>query len=186
MAWKRTGIAACLLLTACGKGGASTYVGKVTDPGADAVIGAVSDGAEITVYLCGGPNSYATDTRWLRGPVDAAGAFSVESEGFTVAGDVSGGHVITDLGITLSWTMAEASGDLEGVYQSEGACRTGAVVGDFAGDGTMQLQGTWCDGAGKFMQVTPIMPIALTAEGLEARVETSPASIFLLTRVTAP
>lgn len=186
MAWKRTGIGACLLLTGCGQGGASTYVGKLTDPGADAVIGAVSDGAEITVYVCGGAKTYAGDTRWLRGPVDANGGFSLVSDGLTVTGDVSAGHVVTDAGITLSWTMAEASGDLEGVYESRGACRTGAVVGDFAGDGTMQLQGTWCDGAGKFMQVTPILPIALTAEGIAAKVEIAGAGRFFLTRVEKP
>jgi hypothetical protein len=187
MAWKNCGIAACLLLAGCGgTHGVETYVGRVTDPGTDAVIGAVSDGAEITVYLCGGAKSYATDTHWFSGKVDDSGKFSLAADGFTITGDVTAGHVVTSAGITLSWTMAAASGEVEGVYESQGACRTGAIVGDFAGDGTMQLQGTWCDGAGKYLQVTPILPIALSARGIEAKVADGSSKTFFLTRVTAP
>lgn len=187
-------IPALLALSAVGCGDevtVSTYVGKVTGPSADAVVGLVSDGERVQLYLCGGPSTYATHSRWFQGPVAADGSFSIESGGFVATGGVSegSGELKTDAGETLSWTARPASGDLEGLYAAfDGSCRTGAVVGDFDGDGTVDLQGTWCDGRDAFAQVTPIMPIATSSRGIGVRVqlESEPQKKLFVDRVRAP
>lgn len=186
--------AAALLLAAlaagCGdEAAAPAYVGKVTDPEADAVVGMVSDGERVQLYLCGGPRTYATLTHWFQGPVASDGTFSIESGGFVATGDLEAGagEVKTDDGQTLSWSVQPASGELSGLYAAmDGSCRTGAVVGDFDGDGALELQGTWCNGKDIFAQVTPIMPMTPSARGLAVDVRIDPPKQLWVDRVRAP
>lgn len=186
------GTLALLGVLAAGCGNQETapaYVGKVKDPGADAVVGMVSDGERVQLYLCGGHATYASLTRWFQGPVASDGTFSIESGGFVATGDVGdlAGEVKTDDGQTLSWAVEPVTDDLSGLYAAmDGPCRTGAVVGDFDGDGVLDLQGTWCNGKDIFAQVTPIMPMVTTARGLGVRVQTDPPKDLWVDRVRAP
>jgi hypothetical protein len=154
---------------------APAYVGAVA--GTDAVVGAVSDGARVTFYLCGGPKSLATLTRWWRGDVDASGGYQLSAEDgeWTVRGHLGGGagEIHTDDGRTLAFETRAVAGPVAGLYDAlDGACHTGAVVGDLDGDGATRAQGVWCDGEGKFAQVTPIhAPLEVTTSGLEVRVD---------------
>ncbi|MFT3765509.1 MAG: hypothetical protein QM820_08350 [Minicystis sp.] len=166
---------------------APAYVGKVTD--SDAVVGMVSDGERLQLYLCGGPETYARYTRWFQGPIAADGTFSIESGGFVAEGDLArgGGTVRTDDGQTLSWSVTPADSALGGLYAAmDGSCRTGAVVGDFDGDGELDLQGTWCNGKDVFAQVTPLLPIALTDRGVRVSVQIDPPKVLFVDRVRAP
>jgi hypothetical protein len=199
MARRNTGLAAVLagsLLAACGPPArTSTFVGEVT--GQDAVIGAVSDGARVSFYLCGGPSSYATMTQWIEGAVAADGTLDISGGGFRVTGRIGGqgrspfgsGQIQTPGGEALPWTVGPAIAPLEGLYQTmDGSCRTGAVVGDF-GDGLgIRLQGTWCDGGSRYAQVTPIRsPLTLEAgEDIAVRVEAAGYQALLVSRLVAP
>jgi hypothetical protein len=202
MAWSYTGLVAALagsLAAGCGgaAAGTSAFVGEVTDQGQDAVIGAVSDGARVSFYVCGGPSSYATMTKWIQGPVAADGTLDISGGGFRVTGRIGGegqsplgaGRIQTPAGEAVSWTVRPAVGSLEGLYQTmDGSCRTGAVVGDF-GDGLgVRLQGTWCGGGSQYAQVTPIRsPLALEeGEDIAVRVEAADAQALLVSRLVAP
>ena len=185
----------CLLTAGCAGNVASdpapTYVGKVTDPGQDAAVALVSDGSKVTFYLCGGPLSFDKITRWFQGDVGSDGMFALEkSGGFTVTGDVGAGTGVltTDVGQELAWTVRPTENEEEGLYSAmDGSCRTGAIVGDLEDNGTVRLQGTWCDGEGRFAQVSPLAPAhMLTTTGIDVRVNVSPAKSLYVDRVVHP
>jgi hypothetical protein len=168
---------------------APAYIGKVTDTGSDAVVGMISDGDRVQLYLCGGKTTYATLSHWFQGPLATDGTFSIESGAFTATGDVGAGtgKIKTDDGQTLSWSVRPAQGELEGLYAAmDGSCRTGAVVGDFDGNGVVDLQGTWCNGEGRFAQVTPLRLLTLGDLGVQVTVQIDPPKSLYVDRVRAP
>ncbi len=172
-------------------GAAPTYLGKVGGTGQDAVVGVVSDGSRVSFYLCGGPLSFATVTRWFQGTVTSGEAFTLEpSGGFTGSGDLGAGSgtILTGTGETLAWTVRPTAGADDGLYSAiDGSCRTGVVAGDLDGDGTVRLQGTWCDGLGHFAQVSPLVPADLfTAQGIDVAVVGEDVPSFFVERVLQP
>lgn len=186
----RAGVAMAALVLGAGCGDervAPVYVGSVAQ--SDAVIAAVTDGDEVAVYLCGGPETFDTYTRWFKGTVDARGAFSIKKDGFVAAGDLTAGTgtVTTADGTKLSWSMRPTEGAVEGLYATvDSGCRTGAVAADFDGDGVIEVQGAWCDAESRFAQVTPIMPIAVTDRGLALSVLIAPVKGLWVDRVRLP
>jgi hypothetical protein len=188
----RLGIGALTLFLAAGcsmstEDAAPAYVGKVT--GTDAVVAAVSDGARVQLYVCGGDSTFETLTHWFQGPVGADGTFSIQSGDLTAQGDITSGEggVTTKDGTVLSWKLAPAAAEMHGLYATmDGSCRTGAVVGDFDGDGVTDLQGVWCDGEGKYAQVTPLMPMVVTERGIGVKVLVTPPKDLYVDRVRAP
>jgi hypothetical protein len=199
MAWlseRRWGLSAAALVAVlavgCGGGqaqNAQTYVGRVTTAGADTVIGAVSDGVDVSFYVCGGPTSFAT-SRWILGSAGSNGAIDLSSNGSHVTGNLQSGSgtIAADGQTALSWTVRLASGTLEGLYQSfDGQCRTGAVVGDFGDGRGLRMQGTWCDAASHFAQVTPIKnPLTLDPQGIEVSVDPPGPANLVLARLVTP
>lgn len=184
----------CLLAAGCAApdaGVAPAHIGKVTDPGQDAAVAMVSDGAKITVYVCGGPTTFDKMTRWFQGDLGPDGTFELEkSGGFQVTGDLTSGkgQLTTDLGQTLAWAARPTTNEVEGLYAAmDGSCRTGAIVGDLDGNGTMRLQGTWCDGLDRFAQVSPLTPaMSLTDRGIAVSVLTDPVKTIFVDRVRHP
>ncbi len=183
------------LASGCGdQADAPAFVGAVT--GSDAVVGVVSEAGQATLYVCGGPTSYAHLTRWFTGVTSADGALQLQSAGgWAVTGNrADGSGTITGPGgETHAWTAHPASNDVAGLYAAtDGACRTGAVVGDLDGKGATTLQGTWCDGSGAFAQVTPIIPMAdvsvgIALSGIPIAVELpGPAKDLVVQRVRQP
>ena len=169
------------LLAGCGQG-PQTYVGTVQ--GTDAVIGAVEEDGRAVFYLCGGPTTYQSFTRWFSGATGGDGALSLSSarDGttFGLTGSLAAGSgTITTGTETLSWSASPASGATDGLYAAmNGSCRIGAVVGDLHGAGTA-LQGVWCEeksgDVDVYLQVTPITPVTVTAQGIEVEVHGLPA-----------
>jgi hypothetical protein len=178
------------LATGCGDEPArKAYIGRVAGEGQDAVVGVVSDGVDVSFYVCGGATSYRS-SRWILGSAGPDGSLDLSSNGSRVTGNlVAGSGTIAWAGQgTLPWTVRPASGELEGLYESlDGACRTGAVVGDFGDGRGLRLQGTWCDGATKFAQVTPIKnPLVVDPQGIEVRVEPPGPEILVVSRLFVP
>jgi hypothetical protein len=189
--WRLGGAAlAGALATGCGdEGGRQSFVGRVVTADADAVVGVVTDGVDVSFYVCGGPTSYAM-SRWILGSAGPNGAIDLSSNGSRVTGNLlaGSGTIASDGEAALSWRVRPAVSGVEGVYHAfDGACRTGAVVGDFGDGRGSRLQGTWCDGASHFAQVTPFRnPLTLDGQGIEVSVEAPGPKSLVVARLWAP
>lgn len=154
--------------------GASPPSAVGTLVGSDAVVGASTYAGLITFYVCGGPESLDSATRWFVGQGDASGAFTLSRDGWTVRGDLGqgAGELSSPEGETRAWTTHAATpGTLEGLYATvDSGCRTGAVILQPDASSAPRLQGAWCDEEGRVAQVTPILPVALTERGVAVRV----------------
>ena len=169
-----------------GHDGVTTQVGRA---GGDAAIAVATRGAEVSVYLCGGPSTFASLTRWFEGAVGADERLSLTSDdGAVLTGDLAAGRgeIATPDGQTLAYRVSAAGAAVEGLYEAEGACHAGVVAGDLDGDGQTHFQGAACDAEGKVAQVTPILPVAVTERGLAVRVLTTPATTLFVERVKLP
>jgi hypothetical protein len=173
---------------------APSYVGKVTDPGQDAAVAVVSDGLQVAVYVCGGPTTFETLSRWYKGDVDADGAFNLEKGDSQVTGDLrtGAGQITTDAGASLAFSVHPIGSDQEGLYSTmDGTCRTGAILGDLDGNGTVRLQGTWCQTlsptVNRFAQVSPLTPTdPISTRGIGLKVLIDPGKSIFVDRVAAP
>lgn len=166
------------LMAGCGDEGATrptgAFVGAVE--GSDAVIGAAISDEGVTFYLCGGGATYDRATRWFKGADDGTGRIALAKDGWTIDGDLAAGTgtLVTPEGAAASWSARPSSDDtLEGLYAAvdTGGCKSGVVVTDDGGDTDPFVQGTWCDGAGRFAQITPILPIVRVGDGFDVRVD---------------
>ena len=166
--------------------GARSLVGQVDD--SDVVIGIALDGDDITLYTCGGVQTYATHSRWFQGSFgdgEDPDAFSMDLDGFRVSGTRSADAIAGSLrepdGTTHSFTAAPTAEDgLSGLYDTSiDGCRTGVVL--FSTPDGVSGQGTYCDDAGQFIQVIILQPVELTSEGVEVQVEKpdGPATFFV-------
>jgi hypothetical protein len=158
-----------------GEAGASDVaVGTIL--GTDAVIGRVSDGDKVTFYMCGGPTTYSTMTRWFSGADDASGAVSLENDGWQVVSDPGGhsGRILPPEGPALVFEAHETRfGTPEGLYAAvDNGCRTGAVVLQPPGSSAPIVQGAWCGGGdgSRFEQVIPILPGDVSGGGIAVHV----------------
>lgn len=173
---------AALGLVGCAEAPApSSWVGFSGD--SDVVFAAVEEDGAIRAYTCGGPTTYETRSRWFVGEVDEAGAFLLtRGDGWTLEGEIRDTATHVELsppsGDATTFSVRPANQGEgaaakvpEGLYDvTDAGCRTGAVAWvDEVGE--QHLQGTWCDSADHFAQVTPVMPIALFNGGLEIRVD---------------
>lgn len=140
----------------------------------DVVFGAVVED-RISVYVCGGPQTFATHTRWFKdGELDDDGAFAMELDGWMLSGAVDGELVTASLrdpdGFVLQLEGAGVPEDeVAGLYIAPiDGCTTGVVVrGD---ENDPQAQGTWCDAQANFAQVIVLEPLVLTSMGIEVSV----------------
>lgn len=175
------GSAALLLVTCCvgcgsadgsdGRGdgtlaSSKSFVGAVS--GTDAVIAVSESDGRWVAYVCGGPLTYSTLTRWFQGELDPHASlaelgathrtdtFAATREGDWVRG------TLNDYAFEARAIDVRAS-KIAGLYSVvDSGCRTGLI----AIPGSDAMQGVWCDGAGNFEQVTPIHPIQLSDRGL--------------------
>lgn len=179
---RRLGLLVALLpltLTACGAEPteASTWVGSAE--GSDVVVALTYQDGAVRAYVCGGPATYATHSRWFDGSADEFGRFSTSQDGWTIAGELdlesATGRVFPPAGEALSFSMRSAEEDsVEGLYAVvDAGCRTGVVVQhDASGEPT--AQGVWCDAQGRFAQVTPVTPIQRSERGIAIQVDLAP------------
>jgi hypothetical protein len=154
---------------------APVYVGNVA--GTDALLAVVVDGEEVVAYVCGGPSSFETHSRWFRAPVGDTRerAINLENDGLSLVGSLEGSVARGELrepdGTIRSWTAAALHGGLAGLYAAEDeGCMTGVIVGESEDGADPPAQGTWCNAAGVRAQVTPLQPILLQKNGLEVSV----------------
>ena len=170
------GLLSALLVGCAGGEAGANDVAVGTVLGTDAVIGRVSDGDKVTFYMCGGPTTYSTMTRWFSGADDASGAVSLENDGWQVVSDPGGhsGRILPPTGPALAFEAhATRFGTAEGLYAAvDSGCRTGAVVLQPSGADAPTVQGAWCGGSNgsRFEQVIPILPDDVNAAGIAVHV----------------
>lgn len=182
----RRGLAALALVAACGPPALppldGTWVGRVD--GTDVVVAITVAGDEARAYLCGGDTTRASWTRWLAGDA-GAGEVATTAGGWTVTAALLGA---ASLGGTVSGPegvrtfSATATTGVGGLYRGPEPCPTGLVV--WMTDTGPAAQGAWCEG-GIYGQVEPVMPIAVTWQGIGVhRVGAADAALLWLTPVT--
>jgi len=176
------------------------YVGSVTAAEGtssdlpNVVVGMAMKDGVAELFFCGGPEVVNTRTAWFSGEVDSAEAgasdadVSLHTPGWEVSGRVSdasasGTVELFEDGVTMTWEMARVIDGVAGLYVAPAAgCRTGVVVHD-PEDGEAWAQGAYCDPRGFFDQVTPVMPISLTAELALSALVGNPRREILLERL---
>lgn len=154
----------------CGGAGAEdgTYVARLS--GSDAWVSVVVEGDAAIAYSCGGAESLDRQTRWLAGTVDG-GRITLAADGWSV-------ELEEDDGI-LTGALAGPDGerfsvDADAVFEGDrpqglsglfsavvDGCRAGVIIDE---DGA--VRGAFCTEAGFRSQVTPVMPVRQTPEGI--------------------
>lgn len=136
----------------------------------DAWVALSAEDGRVAAYVCGGPSTLETHTRWWSG--DAAADLSLVEDGWTFAATLAAGSIdgtLTDAdGHAEDFSLVERpDGGLAGLFTGfDSGCRAGVIV---LGDGS--VQGAWCNSEGLFAQVTPVMPVSL--DGFEVMADTA-------------
>lgn len=152
---------------------ASIYTGTLE--GSDVRLGIAREAGALVAYVCGGPSTYTTHSRWFSGSVHAGGA-ALEKDGWTLElgfeGTEAAGTLRAPDGAALAFTAAAGDGDTStGVYDAtDDGCRTGVLVVQERADGAPLLQGTWCDRSGDVAQVEPGVRMPRGRAGFEVMV----------------
>lgn len=155
---------------------ARTLVGQVSD--SDITLGVVAEDDTLTVYACGGADTFATHTRWFEGTFgdgDDPDAFEIEQDGFTLSGrrsrdGLAGVLQEPDGSMRPFGAFPTGEDTLSGLYFAAiDGCRTGVVL--FATPDGVDGQGTYCNDQGEFIQVIILQPAQLQANGIEVQVD---------------
>jgi hypothetical protein len=135
--------------------------------GTDARVGiTVADGA-VQAYVCGGPDTRVTHTRWFVGDSPP-----LLQDDWTLDWDGVHGTLTDPGGVVATFTLEDQSGRA-GLYDGDDSgCRDGAIVWDDGG--TPALQGTWgCyTTSGEAIEVYPVGTLKL-ADTVPAWAQTS-------------
>jgi hypothetical protein len=159
-----------------------TWVGRNVEDDAWLAVKVQEDSA--VVYVCGGDHTLATHTRWLAGHAESSTSF--EREGWAVDLEIDEDETTGTLshdGIETAFTATRIPvGGLAGLFtQVTDGCRTGVIVasGDSAG---VDAQGAFCagvNGQNELAQVTPMIPVQQTADGLGVIAATASGDVEL-------
>lgn len=148
--------------------GHEVLVGEVED--SDVRVGVLAGGAQLRVFLCGGPSSYATATRWVRAELDESGDFRFSEGELELAGSLVDGVLEAELIAEGERARIRAervrAGTLAGLYEARAECGTvGLIVAQGERGAEPAAQGA-CVGDGHLPdQVNPIKPIAQDRSG---------------------
>jgi len=148
-----------------------TFVGAIE--GTDVRFAIVRDDDHVALFFCGGPDSFATSTQWIR--AEGSGPTYELSQGawtasFNIEGASATGSVDRGDGTPLTFTAARVDEDgLAGLYETEEADgRVGVVVAlDEAGQAIVQGALVTPTIAA---QVVPISPVERVADRLRVQV----------------
>jgi hypothetical protein len=152
-----------------------TFAGPLT--GTDAMLAAVQSGPDWVFYVCGGPATQATLTRWLQARVDPESRspeLAATDRGVSIVAAHGSGSITGTLedaaGVVYSFQadrIDAPSSEAAGLYSAlDSGCRTGLVVVPSGSGEPRRIQGVWCDSMGRVGQVTPIEPVTLDQRGL--------------------
>jgi hypothetical protein len=174
MAFAVAGAVSCGQSPAAKTEAAPVFVGEVS--GTDARVALVTSAHHARFYFCGGDSSYATSTRWLVAPVDAAGAVALGPTtsipwqlSAQLGSDAVAGTVDRADGTPVAFTAVRAgAGTLAGLYEVMAPCgQVGVIVAQPARDVDAVVQGACinADPSVPIVQVSPLMPLVARADG---------------------
>jgi hypothetical protein len=171
-----------VLLCACSSAAPDgTWVAK--DVAGDAWLAIEVQDETAVAYVCGGAQTLATHTRWLAG--DAEEHTVLDRDGFRLELDIHDEAVsgtFTGAGTTGEFTAARVpDGGVAGLFNvvTDG-CRTGVIVA--SGD-VSDAQGAFCSAVtDELAQVTPMMPLTQTSDGLGVVAHTEMGDVELFVR----
>lgn len=163
--------------------GASSDVALGNDPavrreavgwidGTDARVGIVLQYDKVNFFACGGPGTYASHTKWLRGTQTTYDTFSLTADGWSVTAQRVAGHWegqlrrpgdATDLHFSAYYADPYTSAGLYESTEPEGLA--GVVVFQRTKADPATVQGAFKLSGGGFMQVLPVRT-AREARGL--------------------
>jgi hypothetical protein len=151
----------------CGSDPNGTWAARLD--GTDAWLAVSIEGNDSAAFVCGGPETLETHTRWMLGSA-AGGRPSFARDGWTLefeAGESEGsGQLVDPDGATISFTAEVIDEDdpLAGLYFGfDSGCGDGLIV---LNGSSSEVRGAWCDTMGNRAQVTPIAPVQRTDEGI--------------------
>lgn len=173
--------------TGCNSTPSGMWVTRLT--GTDAWVGITVDGSEGAAFLCGGETTLETHTRWMLTTVDSESVIfrqdDFEIEITLSEGDVAG-QLVEPSGAAVAFEARRVGEeDVAGVYFGfDSGCGDGLIVLDGGASGTTEALGAWCNESGLREQVTPVLPIERTNQGVAAFVELpNERRDFFMTRV---
>jgi hypothetical protein len=113
--------------------GPNAWVGAVE--GSDVLVGLANHDGKVSLFFCGGSDSYATRTRWFTGDGVLTASFSFTEEGWSIEG-VAGsegpitGSVQTETDDAGRWSAEPVSPEtMAGLYEGVAPCgRLGLIV----------------------------------------------------------
>lgn len=180
-----TTIVAVLLCSACGTGTpVGTYMGKID--GSDAWLAISVSSSRAVAFVCGGPTTLTSHTRWLATTIDKD-VSSMETDGWRldvfvndewVSGDLTSpdgvgqGFQIDVVPGSSPESSSRATDDgITGLYAAmDSGCRAGVIVRGTAD--SFETAGAWCDSEGAVAPLSPALPLAVTELGLQVRADT--------------
>lgn len=145
-----------------------TYVARLSN--SDAWVSVVVEGDVAIAYSCGGAESLEEQTRWMAGTVDGT-AVTLDADGWTLDLEEEAGRLT---GALAGPAGERFSVETEAVFEGErpeslrglftavvDGCRAGVIIDDDGG-----VRGAFCTETGFLSQVTPVMPVQQTADGI--------------------
>lgn len=164
------------------------WVGAVQD--SDLMVGVVQAGNAASLFVCGGPSSFATQTRWFSSPIGLDSPFSLAAGGLRLEGTTSADSIegvlqedASDPGDARSFSARPVdNASLAGVYDAFGPCgHLGLIIQPSSPGEPAAAQGACLrveNGAQIVEQVNPVMPLARDANAGVA--VTVGAELFIL------
>ena len=161
---------------------ASMWIGAVL--GTEVKVALADRNGAVELFFCGGPDSYATKTRWFVEGALLEAPFSFTSGGWSVEGNVrervASGSLRADSDEPAAWTAIAADpATIAGLYEGSAPCgKLGLIVTQPAADDEPTGQGACLRVEGERVIVEQVNPVRLSP--LSARDE------ILVTVASAP
>jgi hypothetical protein len=153
--------------------------------GTDARVGLVVDDAKGVLYVCGGPTTRPSLSRWFSGGRSSTGLDWTSTDGLRVTasprGDTWSGDLVTSDGARMHFDLAAApAGTIAGLYEAKLAeGRAGVVVFQASSTEPATMLGTFQSIKGSFEQVLPVREVMVTKSGIEVQASGVAASFFV-------
>ncbi len=144
----------------------------------DLSLAALLDEDALTVYMCGGDETFDSHTRWFRGSFgegDDPDAFELVSDGMTLVGtrtaDGLTGELVEADGSRHAFAIdpVDDDSDLGLYFASQDDRNTGVVVREEGGE--LVAQGASCTRTNECNQVIILPPLAITNKTIQVQVE---------------
>jgi hypothetical protein len=156
------------------------WVGAVQ--GTEVKVALADRNGAVELFFCGGPDSYATKTRWFADGALRADRFSFASGGWTVDGvvgeDGASGSVQAASDAAADWTASVAKyATLAGLYEGSAPCgKLGLIVTQPTAEDEPTGQGACLRVEGERVTVEQVNPVRLTQRSAKDEISVTVAS----------